>query len=87
MATVVVGTKIFFFGGLTTTDWINGVGSNLAFSYDTATNEWNQLTNISVPRYGMAAATDGQDKIWVFGRSLFLALSIIVLACGRNMLN
>lgn len=66
MASAVVGSKIYFFGGMT--DWLNFFGSTNSYSYDTATDEWKQLTNFSRSIYGACAATDGNDKIYVFGK-------------------
>ncbi len=65
MATTVVGSKIYFFGGMETTDYYS---RNTSYSYDTVTDEWNALADIPYNRYGMCSATDG-ERIWVFGES------------------
>ncbi len=68
MATAVVGTKIYFFGGFF---WgklnANSFGTNNSYSYDTATKEWTKLADYVRPMFGACAATDGNDTIWVFG--------------------
>jgi N-acetylneuraminic acid mutarotase len=64
MATAVVGTKIYFFGGIME-DYL---GTNNSYSYDTTTDTWSQLAEYVRAFYGGCAATDGNDTIWVFGR-------------------
>lgn len=63
MSNVVIGSKIYLFGGRQ--DPMLGSGSTDVVSYDAATNTWTTLAD-TTKRYGTCAATDG-ERIWVFG--------------------
>jgi hypothetical protein len=68
ISTAVVGSKIYFFGGLISTDEVY-YGSDEVYSYDTETDTWSRLENYSIPLYGICSATDG-ESIWTFVRQL-----------------
>jgi N-acetylneuraminic acid mutarotase len=67
-ASAVVGSKVYFFGGLRTI-----TGTNSSYSYDASTDEWEELAGYPRPIYGGCAATNGIDTIWVFGKVFYIS--------------